>query len=229
MLVSVKVRLSGAAVCIAALSGFAPPAAGQEVRLTESMAEARLVLNGREIVIGRTPNPEAVLRGEFTKTSRACPPFCIQPMTPVPDVAPAGELELIGFLQDHAAQGTGVLIDARLPEWFGKGAIPGAVNVPFATLDPSNPFRDQILAALGARPLAGGGFDFSQAMTLMVYCNGPWSDQSVRALQALAAAGYPPEKMMHYRGGMQDWLILGLTVAGGPEAEAKLATAEGQP
>ena len=51
-----------------------------------------------------------------------------------PGVATVGELDLFACLRDKASAGTGVLLDARLPEWFAKGSIPGAVNVPFATL-----------------------------------------------------------------------------------------------
>jgi rhodanese-related sulfurtransferase len=123
------------------------------------------------------------------------------------------------------------LIDARLPEWYAKGSIPGAVNLPFATLASDNPYRNDILLALGAQPLGGDTFDFSAALELTVFCNGAWSDQAMRALRALRAAGYPPEKLHYYRGGMQDWQMLGLTVAAtapaiAPAAEATLAAGE---
>jgi rhodanese-related sulfurtransferase len=85
---------------------------------------------------------------------------------------------------------TGLLIDARLPDWFNKGAIPGAVNVPFATLSAENPYQADILRALGAAP-TDDGFDFSNALTLMIYGNGPWDAQGTHAVQALIAAGYP--------------------------------------
>ena len=86
---------------------------------------------------------------------------------------------------------TGLLIDVRLPDWFNKGAIPGAVNVPFATLNAENPYQADILRALGATP-TDDGFDFSNALTLMIYGNGPWDAQGTHAVQALIAAGYPP-------------------------------------
>jgi rhodanese-related sulfurtransferase len=190
------------------------PAMAQNVRLTEDMAEARITIGGQEVVIARGQNEAAVITGDFAKTSRACPPFCMQPMVPVKGVAAVGELEVIRFLQDDVAAGTGVLIDARLPEWFAKGSIPGAVNLPFATLNNDNPYVSDIMLALGAKPLGGKDFDFSEALELTVFCNGVWSDQAMRALRSLRAAGYPAEKLQYYRGGMQDWQILGLTVAG---------------
>jgi hypothetical protein len=39
-----------------------------------------------------------------------------------------------------------------------------------------------------------------------------WCDQSPRAIKGLLHLGYPAEKLLYYRGGMQDWMILGLTV-----------------
>ncbi|WP_395005288.1 rhodanese-like domain-containing protein [Cypionkella sp.] len=188
--------------------------------LTEKMAEARIALDGREIVIARNQDETATISSDFAKTSRACPPFCLQPMAPVSGVDTYGELELIGFLQDKVAAGNGVLIDTRLPEWFAKGSIPAAVNVPFATLASDNPYRNDILIALGAKPLGGDSFDFSAALDMVVFCNGIWSDQAMRALRALRGAGYPTEKLHYYRGGMQDWQALGLTVASGQEGVA---------
>lgn len=197
---------------VALLSGAVRMAEAQDVRLTEEMTEAQVMLNGQAVVISRNQDPTAALSGDFAKTSRPCPPFCIHPMEAAPGVETLGELELITFLQDHVSPGSGVLMDSRLPEWFVKGTIPGSINVPFATLAPTNPYREQILQALGARPRATGGLDFSQALDIALFCNGPWCDQSPRAIRYLIDAGYPAEKLRYYRGGMQNWLLLGLTV-----------------
>ncbi|WP_192931244.1 rhodanese-like domain-containing protein [Gemmobacter serpentinus] len=180
-------------------------------RLTELLGDLQFTLNGQAFTIARSPDPEARLSDDFAKTSRICPPFCLQPMQALPGVTTLGEMEVIDFIRGPLSEGRGALIDARLPEWFEKGSIPSAVNVPFTTLAPENPFRNDILVALGARPLGGGAFDFSNALDLVIFCNGAWSDQSVRALRALQAAGYPLDRLHYYRGGMQDWLMLGLT------------------
>ena len=204
-------RLSAVFIGLALPGQFA---GAQTVNITDQLPEVRVTLNGTEIVIARNQDEAALLTGDFAKTSRPCPAFCIQAMSPVTAVSTVGELELLDFVQAKVAAGSGVLLDARLPEWAAKGTIPGAVNVPFPTLSKDNPLRNDILVALGAKPLGGDSFDFSTALDLMVFCNGAWSDQSVRALKALRAAGYPPEKLFYYRGGMQDWQNLGLTVAG---------------
>ncbi|MGL4319563.1 MAG: rhodanese-like domain-containing protein [Paracoccaceae bacterium] len=218
-----------------ALSGFccavavmaAQGAAAQTVKLTEDISAAQITIAGQTLEIARNQDETATLTGDVAKTSRACPPFCIQRMEPVRGVQAVGELELIAFLENEVAAGAGVLIDARLPEWFAKGSIPGAVNLPFATLDAANPFRNDILMALGATPLGGSEFDFTNAVHLTLFCNGIWSDQALRGLQALRAAGYPADKLSYYRGGMQDWQILGLTIANPAIAGAQTAAAEG--
>lgn len=199
--------LAGLAVVF---SGFIP-AVAQDVRITPEMMSQEVTLNGEQIVIERIQDTAHRLEGDFAKTSRPCPPFCIHPISAAPDVRTVGELEVMDFLKSEVASGNGLLIDSRLPEMFEKGTIPGSVNVPFSTLDPSNPFRDEILQALGARPV-GQDWDYSNAMKLALFCNGPWCDQSPRAIRYLTSAGYPSEKLSYYRGGMQVWMLLGLTV-----------------
>lgn len=183
----------------------------QNVNITEDMAEARFEIAGQTVVISRDQDQRHEIEGEFALTSRSCPPFCIQPAIVAPGVETIAELELIDFLQGPVQNGTGLLIDSRVPEWFVKGTIPGAINVPFTTLDPDNGFRDQILEALGARKTASG-MDFSDVLDLAMFCNGPWCAQAPRGIRSLLDAGYPPEKIHYYRGGMQDWLMMGLTV-----------------
>lgn len=194
-----------AAAMLAVCTG---PSLAQNVGITEAITEARFSMNGRDFVITRNQDNTATLTGEFARTSRQCPPFCIQPMEVARGVDTIGELELIAFLQNQVSNGTGLLIDARVPEFYGKGWIPGAVNVPFTTLAEDNPYRNDILKALGAVEL-GDVLDFTNALELTIYCNGPWCQQAPIAIQTLLEAGYPAEQIKYYRGGMQDWLILG--------------------
>lgn len=195
-------------ICVTALT--ATDAATQEVRLTAEHALREFVLNGEMITIARNQDTQARLEGEFTKTSRPCPPFCIAPMSAAPGVVTLGELEVVAFLENRVAHGAGLLLDSRVPEWFAKGTIPGAINLPFNTLSPDNPYRDEILRALGGQQ-TGTGWDFSAALELAMFCNGPWCEQSPTAIKHLIAAGYPAEKLSYYRGGMQTWLMLGLS------------------
>jgi rhodanese-related sulfurtransferase len=45
-----------------------------------------------------------------------------------------------------------------------------------------------------------------------LFCNGAWCGQSPASIRALLTMGYPQSKIKYYRGGMNDWKLLGLTV-----------------
>jgi rhodanese-related sulfurtransferase len=110
--------------------------------------------------------------------------------------------------------GNGLLIDARTPNFYLAGTIPGSTNLPFNLLSNSekNPFVQPILTQFGAVKNSDGSWDFGNAKSLALFCNGPWCGQSPRAISNLLSLGYPPEKLKYYRGGMQNWLMLGFTV-----------------
>lgn len=202
-----RVRI-GTATVLAAI--VATSSGAQEVQITDGQMVASFTINDTEFNIARVQDNTATLTGEFAQTSRPCPDFCIQPMVPAAGVTPVGELEVIQFLQDDVANNTGLLINARLPDGFAKGALPGAVNVPFAALNADNPYQAEILQALGAKT-SETGLDFANARALLVYGNGPWDAQSSRAVRSLIDAGYPANLIQNYRGGLEDWLHLGLS------------------
>jgi rhodanese-related sulfurtransferase len=110
-----------------------------------------------------------------------------------------------------------LLVDSRTPDWVAKGTIPGSVNIPWTKLNPSrgaDPISvgEILIALFGARELEGL-WDFSDAKTLVLFCNGMWCGQSPNNIENLTRFGYPPHKIKWYRGGMQDWEILGLSTA----------------
>jgi len=196
----------------ACLTLVASMGSAQDVRITTFKAESTFTLNGQTFTISRDQNPNATLQGDFARTSRACPPNCLQPMTVAEGVMTLGEIEVLRYLESTVSEGTGLLLDARAPETFATGSIPGAINVPAATLHEENRFRNDILRALGAVSRTDGTLDFSAAMNLAVYSGGVWSNDAPLAVENLLAAGYPPEKIYYYRGGMQAWMHVGLTV-----------------
>lgn len=193
---------------LAAIVASTAIAQAQDVNITPDDYNFTVNVSGSDIVYERNQDQTAVIREDFAKTSRKCPPFCVHGMSAGDGVETVGELELIKFMQTHVSEGKGLLIDSRVPEWFQKGTIPGAINIPFSVMSPNNKYRDQILEALGAKS-EGDTWDFSGAQDLLMFCNGPWCDQSPRAIADLLEAGYPAEKIRYYRGGMQLWLMLG--------------------
>lgn len=189
---------------------MATTSAAQEVGISRNMASVTIVVNGQTHTISRIQDPAHQVTGDAALTSRPCPPDCVTPIMAGPGVATVGELEVIAFLSGDVSEGRGLLLDTRDPVDFGGGAVPGAVNVPMVTLDPANPYRRDILIALGAVPV-GDGLDFAEAFDLMLMSGGNWSNDSVQALRHLLDAGYPPSKLFYYRGGLQAWQMLGLS------------------
>ncbi len=186
-------------------------ATAQQVNITENMPFVDIRIKGRNYRIQRVQDTNNKLTNSFAKTSRKCPPFCIHPMAVAPGVQTVGEIEVINFLKDKVQKGTGVLVDARITAFFTKGTIPGSVNIPFTLMTKGNTtYMVRILSILGAVQ-NGGAWDFSNARELMLFCNGPWCDQSPRAIRGLLNVGFPARNLYYYRGGMQNWQALGLT------------------
>lgn len=186
-------------------------AQAQDVGITAEMPTFSVNINGISIDISRIQDTSNRLTTDYTKTSRACPPFCVQPVSLAPGVETIGELELLSFLEEYVENGTGFLVDSRTPDWFERGSIPGAVNIPNPAIEPGNPYRDEILRALGAT-LDDDVWNFEDAKDLALFCNGPWCGQSPAAIDYLIIAGYPKEKLRYYRGGVQMWVMLGLSL-----------------
>ena len=99
-----------------------------EVNISQDLASVPVHHGDDFINIQRIQDQDHVLTGGFTKTSRKCPPFCIQPLHVAPGVTTVGELELLDFIDKKLEVGKGLLIDARTPSWHKKGTIPGSVN-----------------------------------------------------------------------------------------------------
>jgi len=74
--------------------------------------------------------------------------------------------------------------------------------------------KDWALDDFGAKKLADGSYNFDNAKTLAMFCNGYWCGQTPTMVRAMLEVGYPAEKIKYYRGGMQAWTSLGMTVVG---------------
>lgn len=208
-----------------------------DVRISKDIEYVDVDHNGEIVRIQRIQDQNNHLSGGFAKTSRKCPPFCIQPATAAPGVATVGEIEIMEFIKTRVGQDTGVLIDARTPQWHAKGTIPGSTNIPFTLFNleqddakliaameklgvkvkrnkPSGvesywaEFKDMISIEKKPHPY----WNYKRAKELLLWCNGMWCGQSPRAIQGLIKHGYPVKKLRYYRGGMTSWQILGLTV-----------------
>ena len=150
----------------------------------------------------------------FAKTSRKCPPFCVRPNVTAKGVETIAELEVISYVKKMAAGKNVMIIDNRTPDWHKKGTIPGAVSVPFTKINRGKGADDVSIAEsleLFGAVEGDKGWDFSNAKTLVMFCNGMWCGQSPLGIAGIMKEGYPASKIKWYRGGMQDWEILGLS------------------
>ena len=188
------------------------------VNITGDVESVMVKHGDKDIKIMRNQNQKNTVNPAFAKTSRKCPPFCIQPATLAPGVETIAELEMLDYLKRMSEGDDSILvIDSRTPAWVAKGTIPGAINIPWTSLN----------QAKGADPISIGGilqerfnamnleglWDFNEARTLVMFCNGMWCGQTPNNIRSLLGFGYPADKIKWYRGGMQSWELLGLTTA----------------
>lgn len=112
----------------------------------------------------------------------------IQPIQAAEAVLTIGEHELF----HHKKKGF-TIIDTRTPNTTGKVSIPGSKNIPY----------DELVKRMTE-------LDINHPS--IFFCNGPQCPQSPKAIRNLLDAGHPAEKILYYRGGMHDWITLGLPV-----------------
>jgi rhodanese-related sulfurtransferase len=194
-----------------------------ENKITQGLESVDVIHNGRIVKITRSGQKDATLPKGYSKVSRHCPPFCIQPMQVLPGVETIGELEVLDYLKRMSEGDNSVLVvDSREPSWVAYGTIPGSIHVPWTSISTelSGAFagsteadaQRHILVDLFGATQTPRGWDFTNARTLVLFCNGIWCAQSSANIHTLAKLGYPAEKMKWYRGGMQDWVSVGLTI-----------------
>jgi len=171
------------------------------VGITKDIMSITVQTKNGPVKIIRNQDNSAVINPGFAKTSRKCPPFCVQPQKVAPGVETVGELEVIKYMDKG-----GLIIDARTVEWHVKGTIPGSKNIPYTQVASR-------LNELGCKK--GAKWDCSNAKTVLLFCNGLWCGQSPTAIRAMLREGYPASKILYYRNGMQGWQSLGLTVVEG--------------
>ena len=178
-------------------------AAEMEVKINARTPSVTVPTKDGTLDIMRNQDTEATIDPAYAKTSRKCPPFCIQPMQVAPGVTTVGEIELLEF-----AKNGGKLIDGRTLEWHVEGTIPGAINMPYTQM------ADR-LDEVGCVRASDNKWNCDKAEKVLLFCNGPWCGQSPMAIKAMLREGYPADKILYYRGGMQAWHTLGLSVVEG--------------
>ncbi len=174
----------------------------------------------KKVRIVRNQNQKNTVSKYYAPTSRKCPPFCVQPSKPFAphQVDTIGEVELIDYVQNMQNDSSILLIDSRTSDWIvtKSGTIPGAINLPWTALNSAKGASPEGIMRIleeefNVQVNEDGPWNFSNAKTLVLFCNGMWCGQSPTNIKALLSMGYPAAKIKWYRGGMQNWEALGFS------------------
>jgi len=179
-----------------------------KVKITPEISYIYVYHKGKAVKIHRIQDTKNKLTGEYAKTYR--PGKDIQPIDLKNGVETIGEVELLHFLKEKVNKKNGLLVDLRSKEYYKKESIPGAVNIPYKVIG-DHAKMEKILKVLGAKRLADGTLDTTNARTVAFYCHGLWCGKTADFIKTFIDLGYPPEKILYYRGGFQMWKILGFT------------------
>jgi rhodanese-related sulfurtransferase len=184
-----------------------------DVMISSEMKSVDITLNGESFTIMRNQEPGKI-HPLYETTHRGKP----QPIILAPGVETLGELEFIDFMVKAQNDKSILVIDTRTAGWYADLRIPGAVNIPNSIFDDRDDAVFEMTTTFGVEEKDDGSLDFSNAKTIVAYCNGYWCGQTPMLIKnaefSLLNMGYPPEKLKYYRGGMQAWTSLGLTVVG---------------
>ena len=129
-------------IAITGIAGFALTFSGLlqavEVNITPVLESVTVIHGDKNVKIMRNQNQKNTVNPAFAKTSRKCPPFCIQPSKLHVGVETIAELEVLAYLKQIKEGNESILvIDSRTPAWVAKGTIPGAINIPWTSLNPA--------------------------------------------------------------------------------------------
>lgn len=187
------------------------------VPLMHGVKSVEINLNDEKFTLMRNQTAGNKISPLYETTFRGTP----QPISLGKGIETLGEVEFIELMKKAQTDDTIAIIDSRKPGWFAKLRIPGAVNVPFTNFKEKDTAIEMMEDEMGVVQKEDGTLDFSKAKTLALYCNGYWCEQTPGMIKnaefSLIKMGYPAEKIKYYRGGMQAWTSLGITVVSDEE------------
>lgn len=182
----------------------------KKVMISPDVYSIDVMHNDEKITILRNQNRTNSISQYYQATHRGK----IQAIAPFKPhaVETIGALEMIDFLKQLSDKNDSlIIIDSRTKAWVKRGTIPGTVNIPFTEFkedDRAVEIMEDEFDVINT----GSALNFNNAKTLVMYCNGIWCGQSPTAIKKLLNLGYPAAKIKYFRGGMQNWESLGLTV-----------------
>ncbi|MBL6430961.1 MAG: rhodanese-like domain-containing protein [Alphaproteobacteria bacterium] len=173
-----------AGIALLALSGFAVQAE-EALKIGPDTSSVTIQTEDGPVEITRHRNDTQLIGGVLQPIIR-CRAFS----------RPASEV--LEALQDDTA----LVVDMRTMDWRVKSTIPGSIHIPYTEVA----MRLDELGCTG-KPAPGTAAMRCPSSPLQW----PGLRQSPLAIAAMVREGFPAEKIHYYRGGMQDWTVLGLT------------------
>lgn len=114
----------------------------------------------------------------------------LQPLEAAPGIQTIAEVDVIEHLQARLP-----IVDTRHDDQHRQATIPGSRGIP----------HEQIADRID---------ELDPDKVTVLFCNGPQCPATPDAVHALLERGYPADKLRYYRGGIHDWMTLGLPVEG---------------
>ncbi len=169
----------------------------KRVKITRDLKSVVVSFQKREFLIERIDD-------------RECPPYCIAPMK-IDNIKTVGELETIEFMKSLKKNRNRLVVDVRSSVEYKQNSLPTAINIPYSMLTPNSKYREEILKLLGVRKLKKG-WHFKYVYKLLIFDNGILDNRAIKMINSLIKIGYPKNKILYYRGGVDSWRELGLTL-----------------
>ena len=175
------------------------------INITASIKEITVLHNSQNIIINR----------KAMKGIDACPPFCIEPLT-IDGVKSVAELETLAFIDKLKEKKARLLIDVRENKQYKLSTIPGAINLPASMIEDESPYQSDVLTLLGAKKFLDKNttdrWYFKDAQYLLIFGKSATTNEASTVIKKLLALGYPASKILYYRGGIESWKNMGLTL-----------------
>jgi hypothetical protein len=78
-------------------------------------------------------------------------------------------------------------------------------------LKPKSKYKNQILKLLGVKRIKKR-WSFRHVHKLLIFDNGILDSRASKIIKTLIEIGYPKNRLLYYRGGVESWKRLGLTL-----------------
>jgi len=184
------------------------------VPISKGVKSIEMNLNGEQFTLMRNQKAGNKINELYNNTTFGV----AQPIVLAKGVETLGEQEFIEYMKKAQTDESIIIVDSRTPGWHAKLRIPGTINIPYTNFKNKESAIEVMEFDLGVSQNKDGSLNFSEAKTIVAYCNGYWCGQTPAMVKgsefSLLKMGYPAEKIKYYRGGMQAWTSLGFTVVG---------------